>query len=67
MTSPREPIAADAPLPHRKVVRSWVAPMAVRTYARPVLLLLSLCQRGPPAPGRPRFRGVGRVAGAALP
>ncbi|ARP93032.1 fatty acid desaturase [Bordetella genomosp. 13] len=40
MMPPREPIASDAPLPHRKVVRAWVAPMAVRTYVRPVLLLL---------------------------
>jgi omega-6 fatty acid desaturase (delta-12 desaturase) len=33
------PIPPDAALPHRKQIRQWLVPLALRTTARPVLLL----------------------------
>ncbi|WP_298924265.1 fatty acid desaturase [uncultured Ramlibacter sp.] len=33
------PIAAGAPLPHRKVLRAWLAPLSGKTTAWPLLLL----------------------------
>ncbi|MDR7378570.1 omega-6 fatty acid desaturase (delta-12 desaturase) [Rhodoferax ferrireducens] len=33
------PLAPDAPLPHRKVIRSWLIPLAQRTTLRALLLL----------------------------
>jgi omega-6 fatty acid desaturase (delta-12 desaturase) len=40
MTTPIHPVAADAPLPHRKVIRSWLVPFSGRATAYAVLLLL---------------------------
>ena len=34
------PIAPDAPMPHRKVIRSWLIPLSVRVTLYPVLLLI---------------------------
>ena len=35
-----QPLHPDAPLPHRKTIRSWLMPLATRTTARAVGLLL---------------------------
>lgn len=40
MTHSREPVRPGAPLPHRKVLRDWLTPLATRTYVYPVLLLI---------------------------
>ncbi|WP_033354998.1 fatty acid desaturase [Burkholderia ubonensis] len=34
------PVRADAPMPHRKVIRSWLVPFAAREIVRPILLLV---------------------------
>jgi len=43
MQTPTEPVASplslDAPLPHRKVIRSWLIPLAQRTTVRAFVLL----------------------------
>lgn len=40
MTHDQDPIDPHAPLPHRKVLRSWLAPLAQRAYGHPLLLLI---------------------------
>jgi omega-6 fatty acid desaturase (delta-12 desaturase) len=37
---PPQPIPAGAPLPHRKVIRSWLTPIAQRDTARAIALLV---------------------------
>ena len=39
-TQSTQPIAPDAPLPHRKVIRSWLTPLSQRTTLYPILLLI---------------------------
>lgn len=40
MTMPSRPVPPDAPLPHRKTLRSWLEPWSGRTTIRPILLLI---------------------------
>ncbi|MEJ8797936.1 fatty acid desaturase [Trinickia caryophylli] len=40
MTMPSRPVPPDAPLPHRKTLRSWLEPWSGRTTLRPILLLI---------------------------
>jgi omega-6 fatty acid desaturase (delta-12 desaturase) len=40
MTTPDHPVSPGEPLPHRKVLRSWLASLSRRTTAYPVVLLL---------------------------
>lgn len=40
MTHPLAPIPPDTPLPHRKTLREWLSPLAARTSAYPIFLLM---------------------------
>ncbi|WP_322101592.1 fatty acid desaturase [Paraburkholderia sp. J41] len=40
MTTPLQPISPGDPLPHRKILRGWLEPLARRTTAYPLLLLV---------------------------
>ncbi|MGF6878597.1 fatty acid desaturase [Paraburkholderia sp. MM5477-R1] len=40
MNSPNHPVPANEPLPHRKVIRSWLTPFAERRTAYALLLLV---------------------------
>ena len=35
-----QPVPPDAPLPHRKIIRSWLTPLSQRTTLYPILLLI---------------------------
>ena len=37
---PAQPVAEDAPLPSRKVLRSWLLDLAEKTTALPIVLLV---------------------------
>ncbi len=37
---PQLPVAPDAPMPHRKVIRSWLIPLSERVTLYPILLLI---------------------------
>ncbi|WP_240787112.1 fatty acid desaturase [Ramlibacter rhizophilus] len=39
MSAPASPLAPDAPLPHRKVLRQWLAPLSQRATPRAIALL----------------------------
>jgi len=39
MTSPLVPIPPQGPLPHRKILRQWLAPLSARTTGRAIALL----------------------------
>ncbi|MEK6297860.1 MAG: fatty acid desaturase, partial [Paraburkholderia tropica] len=40
MTAPVQPIPPGDPLPHRKILRSWLVSLSGRTTVYPIVLLL---------------------------
>jgi hypothetical protein len=40
MTTPIHPLPEDQPLPHRRIIRSWLEPLAERTTAYALMLLV---------------------------